>query len=197
MQDSEMELKALQHYLNIPYEEKDLYGFTVCCNPYPPRPVRGRIGFHAGCKPGHWMKKQWPYFAELAVLLQEKGYEVISLGTPEEYVEGTGNATSYDTWDMVSAIQKCEYIVSNDSGVAHLAKALGVPGTILFGPTYNAKLLPYDRKWTVLHGNVPCMPCLYDSDFTTRECDRACMTSITVESVLASVEKHIPVLGKE
>ena len=197
IQETEAELKALEYFLEIPYTEEDNYLFAVKGNPFPLDIHPKRIGIHAGCKPGHWTKKQWPYYKQLSERLISAGYEVVSLGIPEEYVEGTIDGTSFDSWDMVNQIQQCAYIVSNDSGLGHLAKALGKHGTVILGPTYVAKILPYSKDWDVIHLNdIPCSPCYMLPDWETRECDQLCMTRITVEQVFNTVEKAMKILNK-
>lgn len=198
IQETEAELKALEYFLEIPYSEEDNYLFAVKGNPFPLDVHPKRIGIHAGCKPGYWTKKQWPYFKELIVKLQSAGYEVVSLGVPDEYVEGTINGTSYETWDMVNNIQQCAFLVANDSGIAHLAKALGKHGVVIFGPTYSAKLLPYSEDWKVMHANdVPCSPCFMHPDFETRECNKSCMTHISAEEVFNAVVQGMTKIKEE
>lgn len=192
LQEQEAELKCLEFWLGIPYKDDDNFAYTVKCNPFPLDVNPKRIGIHVGCKPGYWTKKQWPYFKELIVKLQSAGYEVASLGVPNEYVEGTINGTSYETWDMVNQIQQCTFVVANDSGIAHLAKALGKHGVVIFGPTYSAKLLPYSKDWKVLHADdVPCSPCFMLPDFEKCECDKSCMTHISAEEVFNVVVQEI------
>lgn len=197
IQESEAELRALEYFLDIPYKDEDNYLFAVKGNPFPLDIHSKRIGIHAGCKPGHWTKKQWPYYKQLAERLISTGYEVVSLGIPEEYVEGTIDGTSFDSWDMINQIQQCAYIVSNDSGLGHLAKALGKPGTVILGPTYVAKILPYSKDWKVIHLNdIPCSPCYMLPDWESRECDRSCMTRISVEQVFNTVNEALKSLEK-
>jgi heptosyltransferase-2 len=83
----------------------------------------------------------------------------------------------------IAAISLCRLFVSNDSGLLHVAAALGVSGVAIFGPTLPHKTAPIGNKIKVLYYPVECAPCKY------RDCpiDHRCMTSITVDEVHRAV----------
>lgn len=191
--ESELELRSLEHWLGISYYDDDIYKYTIKCNPFPPDTIKNRIGIHAGCKPGYWQKKQWPYFKELSAKLINSGYDVVSLGIPDEFVEGTIDGTSLDLWDTVNQILRCSFIISNESGIAHLSKALGKRGIVIIGPTYSSKHIPYHPSWKVMHSYTHCSPCFMDNDFETKDCDKSCLVSITVDDVYQSVVEALEV----
>ena len=69
--------------------------------------------------------------------------------------------------------------VANDSGVMHLAAALGTPGVAVFGPTDPAATAPVSEKWLILYRKLPCAPCF------KRVCsDNRCIREITPGMVL-------------
>jgi heptosyltransferase-2 len=72
--------------------------------------------------------------------------------------------------------------VSGDTGIAHLAAALGTPVVALFGPTDPALSAPRGPA-AVIAGNAPCAPCFY----TRCPIDHVCMRSITAEAVAEAV----------
>jgi heptosyltransferase-2 len=85
---------------------------------------------------------------------------------------------------VLAASQAC---VANDSGAMHVAAALGVPTVAIFGPTIVEATRPLVRaggRADVLTHRVWCRPCML------RECpiDHRCMTGITPERVLATLE---------
>ena len=121
------------------------------------------------------------------------GYDVVSLGIPDEFVEGTIDGTSLDLWDTVNQILRCSFIISNESGIAHLSKALGKRGIVIIGPTYSSKHIPYHPSWKVMHSYTHCSPCFMDNDFETKDCDKSCLVSITVDDVYQSVVEALEV----
>ncbi len=81
--------------------------------------------------------------------------------------------------DLLPAVlTEIAVLVSGDTGVAHLAAALGTPVVALFGPTDPALTAPLGGVAVVRHP-VPCAPCFY------RACpiDHPCMRGILAETV--------------
>jgi Tfp pilus assembly protein PilF len=150
-------------------------------------PRNRRIGFHAGCKDGIWEKKKWPYFPELARRLRKLGFEVVSFGVKEEYVEGTDDLTGTPLTESIRNIATCSYFVANDSGVMHIADGLGVPLTALFGPSSVVKNRPLGRFAEALVPRaVRCAPCQYTGRIHTCA-DNQCLSLMSVEEVLKAV----------
>jgi heptosyltransferase-2 len=87
---------------------------------------------------------------------------------------------------FVGVVARCAAFVSNDSGAMHVAAALGVPLTAIFGPTDERVTSPGGHADVILR-DVFCRPCLL------RECpiDHRCMKRIDVDSVLQSVTGHL------
>ncbi len=80
----------------------------------------------------------------------------------------------------------CDAFVSNDSGAMHLAAAVGVPVTAIFGPTDERATAPLGDHDVLTH-QVFCRPCML------RECpiDHRCMRGISVDMVLESVTRRL------
>jgi heptosyltransferase-2 len=94
--------------------------------------------------------------------------------------------------ELMALLASCRVLVSNDTGPAHLAAALGTAVVIPFGSTSAALTgpgLPGDERHRFLRAQVPCAPCYL------RECpiDFRCMQEITVDQVLAAVSSLTPV----
>jgi heptosyltransferase-2 len=80
---------------------------------------------------------------------------------------------------LVGVIARCAAFVSNDSGAMHVAAALGVPLTAIFGPTDERATAPGGSgAIDVVARDVFCRPCLL------RECpiDHRCMRGITARA---------------
>jgi heptosyltransferase-2 len=135
--------------------------------------------------------KRWPYFKELSDRVRgQSGVEVVLLGSANDVQAAAGiggidlvGKTSLD--EAMDLIAGAQYVVTNDSGLMHVAAALGRPLVALFGsssPRHTPPLSPHARvRW--LH--VECSPCYQ------RECPLGhfrCMREMTVDSVARDIQ---------
>ena len=131
--------------------------------------------------------KRWPYFAELSPELSLRlGLESVVLGSRNDIPAAHGiqgknlvGQTSLD--DAINLIAGASFVVSNDSGLMHIAAALGRPQVALFGSSSPLHTPPLSDAARVLWLRVECSPCF------ERECPLGhfrCMREMTVESVL-------------
>jgi heptosyltransferase II len=91
----------------------------------------------------------------------------------------------------LAILRRCRLFVSNDSGLMHLAGALGVPVVALFGPTDWRRLRPWAAPYRVVRQDLPCMPCFYYSSRPLRcaaGLDYACMRDLAVEPVFGAMQ---------
>ncbi len=139
--------------------------------------------------------KRWPAdrFAALAERLAGDGAFVVVLGAAGERALGDAivarlggravNAAGSTTIrEAMAVLTWCRRLVTNDSGPMHVAAALGVSVTAIFGPTDPRATRPIGERVTILQHGVECAPCRY------RDCpiDHRCMTAVSVEEVYAS-----------
>jgi heptosyltransferase-2 len=115
--------------------------------------------------------KRWTYYPQAAKLLAERGLDVWVIGGPgekaqaEEIVAIGGprvrDLTGTDLRNGILAMAAASVAISNDSGLMHIAAAIGTPTMGIFGPTS-----PY--LWAPLNGLaatvqtktfLPCQPC--------------------------------------
>jgi heptosyltransferase II len=82
--------------------------------------------------------------------------------------------------ELMALIQRCNFLVTNDSGPMHIAAALGVPLVAIFGSTDHATTSPYTDRAVIVRKDVDCAPC------KLRECptDHRCMTAVTANDVV-------------
>ena len=118
--------------------------------------------------------KQWPpaYFAELAGAFLPRGWQVALLGSandaqacaqvmsllrdPAACRDLAGRTSLCEAIDLLSV---CGGAVSNDSGLMHIAAALGVPQLALYGPTSPQFTPPISPVARVLRESIECAPC--------------------------------------
>lgn len=125
------------------------------------RPDSRRIVLHPGSGSP---RKNWPvkcWFKLIEHLAPEP--LLIVLGEAERPVRDEMHALASDsiriadTWPLpllAAAISGCRILVGHDSGIAHLAAAVGTPCVVLFGPTEPAVWAPFGESITVLkHGD--------------------------------------------
>jgi len=137
--------------------------------------------------------KRWPAesFAKLADKLLNERRQVVFVGSKaEEDVsrEVTSKMrqkpvvlTGKTTIDQVTSILGLvDLLVTNDTGPAHIAAALGRPTLVIFGPTNPLTTRPFSGQAEILRHPPDCAPCML------RDCpiDHRCMTAISVEEVL-------------
>lgn len=147
--------------------------------------------------------KRWPipYFAELAQRLQQLGYVVWITGSAKDQEIGDkivalGNLStrnlcgSTDLSDAVALLSCASLMVSNDSGLMHIAAALDRPMLALYGsssPSFTPPLSPHAQ---ILKIDIACSPCF------KRECPLKhfkCMVNLTPQMVA----EHIPALPRK
>jgi len=100
-------------------------------------------------------------------------------------------ATSLE--EALALIGLCGLFVTNDSGLMHVAAALDIPMTAIFGPTEPRQTSPYYKKHRLLRReDIDCSPCM------DRECkkEHQCMTAISVEEVFHSLEELLQLYGR-
>ena len=111
------------------------------------------------------------------------GDEVIA-GLPENKAFNlSGETTFSDLYNMSCNARAC---VANDSGIMHLAAAMGVPGVAIFGPTDYMATGPVGDKWLIVYDKEPCAPCF------KRICpsgSRRCMEKLTAGEVIEALKK--------
>ncbi len=137
--------------------------------------------------------KRWPisYFAELAQHLRDLGYTVWLLGSPKDKEVGDnivalGNHSCHnlcgatDLSDAIALLSCADLVVSNDSGLMHIAAALDRPMLALYGSSSPRFTPPLSDKAQVLKLDMKCSPCF------KRECPLGhfdCMKKLTPDQV--------------
>jgi heptosyltransferase-2 len=81
--------------------------------------------------------------------------------------------------EAMALMSRCRLFVSNDSGLMHVAAALGVPTIAIFGSTNTVTTAPVGRRVVIIHKPVSCSPCLKQTCPT----DFRCMDMIGVDDV--------------
>jgi len=88
---------------------------------------------------------------------------------------------------LAALLERCQLLVTNDTGTMHVATAVGTPVVALFGSTDPSTTGPWGEDHVVIRKDVPCSPCL------KRICptDHRCMELITVDEVEEAVDRKL------
>jgi heptosyltransferase II len=162
------------------------------------QPGQSLIGLHLGAAFGS--SKLWPadQFGRLARALEAAGLRPILLGTASDtataamVIGAAGTAVpSLVGRDRAALlprlVARLRCLVSGDTGVAHLAAALGVATVTLFGPTDRRLTAPLGGGARVLDRAVPCAPCF----LPTCPIDHICLSRIDPDEVLREVRRAV------
>ena len=141
--------------------------------------------------------KRWPvrHFAALARKLGALGYAVWLFGSEKDRAIGEeiavaseGAATNLcGRTDLASAIDLlslAEVVVSNDSGLMHVAAGVGRPVVALYGSSSPEHTPPLARRYRIVRTGIECSPCF------ARECPLGhfkCMNELAPELVMAEI----------
>jgi ADP-heptose:LPS heptosyltransferase len=154
-----------------------------------------RVGLHLGADYGP--AKLWPArrVIEACRALADAGLTAVLLGTSREaalaetIVAATGAASLVgrdDPATLPAVLADLDALIAGDTGVSHLAAALGTPVVALFGPTDPTLTAPRGPAEVLTHP-VPCAPCFY------RVCpiEHPCLARIPAARVVAEIEQAL------
>jgi heptosyltransferase II len=142
--------------------------------------------------------KRWPgaSYAELARRLRAEGHWVWVIGGPNEKELAAEiddraqirDLTGPDLRNAILALAAADLAVSNDSGLLHVAAALGTPAIGIFGPTSAWHWAPLNPIAAVVEttDELACRPC-HKPD--CRLGHHRCMREISVDRVAMAVRQ--------
>ena len=203
--------KAARHIRRPPdtlfYQDEQAYylafahelGYPVARRPFYRLPIAPRADFGVtactliiapGCKTGEMAAKRWPYFPQLA----ERFEDVAIVGTTDDVRRNDGTVwplprharsfidqlTLRETAELLAA---AGVVVGNDSGLSHMAAAVGTPTVMLFGPTPHLSLGQFPPHVKVLRTGLECEPCWFRARFQACAAQMHCLHRLTVEIV--------------
>lgn len=145
-------------------------------------------------------ERRWPVerYAELARRLSEKGYPIVVLGgaADRDAANRIAAATAGSRVNLsgrtslpvaAAVVSRVAVYVSADTGLLHLAYAVGTPTVHLFGPGVLSKWGPPGRHFRTLAAKVSCSPCTIYGYTPPCTQGMVCMLEISAEQVLAAV----------
>ena len=141
--------------------------------------------------------KRWPleHWEGLATRLVAQGCQVIVVGGADDASLGSGlarmapgrvhNAAGlFQLQETGALLQRTSAVVSGDTGVMHMATAVGAPVVALFGPTVQPfGFFPYTKRASVLELTMGCRPCTSKGGPRCPLGHHRCLRDITPELV--------------
>lgn len=96
--------------------------------------------------------------------------------------------------ELAGVLDRCDALVTNESGLMHVGWARGLPLVVVAGPSEPQATSPFGPNIRVIqHREIPCVPCVRNN------CDRAgidfqaCLKAITVNEVLSALNALAPI----
>lgn len=147
--------------------------------------------------------KQWPapHYAQLASDYAGKGWrialmgsakdaivctEIVSLMPPALQAQCDNLAGRTSLGQVIDLLAICRAVVSNDSGLMHIAAALHLPLVAVYGSTSADFTPPLSDQVELLHTDISCRPCF------KRQCPyghKRCLTELLPDQVNKALER--------
>ena len=158
------------------------------------------VCLHPGAR---WSSRRWPLerFADVGVALAGRGARLVLTGSADERALGAALAALLRERGVAAVelagrtslgalallLGHARLLVCNDTGISHVAAAVGASSVVIASGSDAARWAPLDaRRHAVLAYPVPCRPCMH------RECpiDHPCALGTTVDAVLETASRH-------
>jgi heptosyltransferase-2 len=147
--------------------------------------------------------KRWPaeHFTDISKHLIDSGYQIWLFGSAKDKqvtdeIRGSldinqqqqcmnlaGETNLIEAVDLMAA---CNTVVCNDSGLMHIAAAVGCRVVALYGSTSPGYTPPLSEHVEILHTDIECRPCF------KRECPLKhlkCLTELTPNMVIDAINR--------
>jgi len=143
--------------------------------------------------------KQWAVenFARVAEFLTERGFAPVAIAAPDEKAlleklcsEARVKISTLDLSlpEVTALAARSQLFVGNDSGIAHIAAAVGTPAVVIFGSSNIAHWRPWNSAPAeVVFEEMSCQPCA--GYFCEKFDQPECILRVPVERVTAAVDR--------
>ena len=188
-------IPEVQVYLNmIDASKEDFEGFLLKVSDKPklkgsrPKIALANASKTKGSRRGAILG--WKKFPQLSEALIELGFDVILVGQSGELdgCKGQSFIDKLNIFETSFIISQCDLMICTDTGLMHVADALGVPILLLIGPSHVTKAGIVISEYEVVRSFISCAPC-YQTGLWNLCKTPDCMNHIEVEDVLRKVFK--------
>jgi ADP-heptose:LPS heptosyltransferase len=161
---------------------------------------KNSIAILSGSSPMEDFKK-WPfeYYNEFINMMIQKNpnYKFYFFGIKNEkvildYIENKEVVVDcfgkYTLEESIEELSKCSIAIGGDSGMMHIASALGLECYAIFGPTLPYWIGPRGDNVKIIQSNYHCIECVKDRKFgcSTKEC----MYEVKPKNIMMEINKY-------
>ena len=160
------------------------------------------VAIHPCSGPAHMQRKKWPHFKRLIqrVTQEVTGARILLIGAGSEYEllpyfhvapDNTYMLWGYDIKTVAACLARCDVLICNESGIAHIADLVGCPQAVIVGQTDVDRLRPFHGG--VVHLGLSCQPCFeypWGRVGMRKDCDDRCVKDVTVQDVWNEAVKY-------
>lgn len=160
------------------------------------KPASKILGLCPGAEYGE--AKRWPaeYYAEVAKYALDKKWQVWLFGSEkdEEVANKINSLTNGKCFNLsgktnlqeaISLISLCDSVVSNDSGLMHVAAALDKKVIAIYGSSDPHHTPPMHPNAVIEYLNLACSPCFKRNCPLTGDAHLACLHGIPASKIIA------------
>lgn len=186
--------------LEFPLRQEDRHAARPLWEPVAGRPL-------AIVHPGSQLaSRRWPAqrFAAVADALVDAGHAVLLTGSAGEApltaaVAAAMRQPAHDLagrtslWTLGALVERAALVLSNDTGLSHVAAALGTRSVIVSSGGEVARWAPADTaRHHVLWHDVPCRPCAHRHCPVVEPLRHPCAMGVTVDEVIDAALRGQP-----
>lgn len=161
------------------------------------------IIIHPGCGI-HGFYREWDVekYAEIAeYIISKYKYSVVLTGSkddikkitsfekiniPNEFFLNLIGKTTIQ--ELIALVSMAKFVICGNTGVLHIAAALGIPTVAIHGPTNPKKWGPWGKGHIVVQSNLDCIPCSYlGFEYGCKK--RKCLKAISIDDVKQMIDQ--------
>jgi ADP-heptose:LPS heptosyltransferase len=140
-----------------------------------------------------WKEKEWPSgrFLEVALFLAKRGIGIVWVGLrplaeAAKFPGALDLTRKLGISEVAGVLASAKMLICNDSGLMHLAEAVGTPVVAVFGPTTKelgfGPRLPMSK---IIEEDLWCRPCSKTGRWCIRPVQRwKCLTDVSAKNVI-------------
>ena len=209
--DSKMDLSRLQDYSPLQYSQEEIKEFDRRMKAWAAQDSKPWIAVApgGGNNPKLFMpQKRWPassFAGVIQELQNKKNASIFLLGDASEkellapflpassnFVNLCGELSLRETGLL---LRHCRLFIGNDSGLLHVAGAVGTPSLSFFGPTAPDGKVPVWAAHRVLYRQEACSPCYKYGKAPPCPYELKCLTQITVDDAFSKASELLAASG--